>query len=416
MGNPRQNWSLDEWLLYLEQQHPTAIDMGLERIRQVADALCISRPATTVIMVGGTNGKGSTVRYMESILLADKRRVATYTSPHFLRYTERVRIDGQELTESDHCAAFAAVEAARGDISLTYFEAGTLAALWLIARSGVEVALLEVGLGGRLDAVNLIDADIAVVTSVGIDHCDYLGPERESIGFEKAGIFRPEKPAICADLNPPKRLIEHAEQIKSRLYLAGRDYKQAWQSDSGEWSYRCNDWLLENLPPTQLPWVNAATALTALSFLAQRPSGQAVRQGLASATLVGRLQVFQSSPLVVLDVAHNPQAAEYLAEQITSRWAGRRVRAVCAMLKDKDIESTLAALRSSVDYWYFAPSAGSRGTPAERLQQALPAASSQCFGSIKDAYQCALKDAEEGDLVLCFGSFVTIQAIYELEG
>lgn len=416
MGQSHCGWSLDDWLRYLEQQHPTAIDLGLERIRQVADALCVGRPAPAVITVGGTNGKGSTVRYMETILVEDGQRVATYTSPHFLRYTERVRVQGEELPESAHCEAFAAVEAARGDISLTYFEAGTLAALWLIARADVEVALLEVGLGGRLDAVNLVDADIAVVTSVAIDHCDYLGSDRESIGYEKAGILRSRKPAICADPEPPQRLLAHARSIGAALHLAGEDYQQTLSADSQCWSFQGNGWQLNGLPMTQLPWVNAATALAALSFLPRRPSLQAVKAGLADARLIGRLQILHQSPLVVVDVAHNPHAARYLAEQIEVRWPGRRVRAVCAMLADKDIEGTLSILRSSVSDWYFAPTSGPRGAPAERLQQALKDVSTACFSSIEQAYKHALKDAEEGDLVLCFGSFVTIQAIYELEG
>ncbi|MCL5254997.1 MAG: bifunctional tetrahydrofolate synthase/dihydrofolate synthase [Gammaproteobacteria bacterium] len=417
----QRSWSLTDWLQHLERQHHKEIDLGLERISQVASALNARQPARTVITVAGTNGKGSTVRYLEQILLADGRSVASYTSPHFIDYRERVRINGTELADADHCAAFAAVEAARGSTSLTYFEFGTLAALWLIARQQVDVAVLEIGLGGRLDAVNMVEPDISVVTSVGIDHIDFLGDNREQIGFEKAGVYRAGKPAICADPEPPQRLVSHAEHIQARLLCIGRDY--SWQlepADAG-WRFDYPGWSFRHLPMTSLPLANAATALSALAQLDQRPARSSIEQGLQQARLPGRLEVFRQHPLVVLDVAHNPHAAKYLAQQLRERWPQYRVRAVCAMLSDKDIAGTLECLTPLVERWYLAPTPGPRGAASDRLSSALQRLgqandAQQSFTSIVNAYQSALTDAEEGDLVLCFGSFLTIQAIYQLEG
>ncbi|MGX5914553.1 bifunctional tetrahydrofolate synthase/dihydrofolate synthase [Aliidiomarina sp. Khilg15.8] len=415
---PHPNWSLHDWLSYLEKQHPKSIDLGLERICQVADALFIDQPAMQVITVGGTNGKGSTVRMLEQILLADARRTGTYTSPHFIKYNERVRVAGEELDDAEHCAAFAAVEAARGDTTLTYFEHGTLAALWLLKQAKVDVAILEVGLGGRLDAVNIIDPDIAVVTTVGIDHVDFLGDNREQIGFEKAGIYRTDKPAICADPEPPQRLLEHARTIGARLRLSGEDF--SYQLTETGWNFSSENWSLSDLPLPHLPLVNAATALAALCWLPQRPSHLAVAQGLERAQLPGRLEVRESatnpSIQVILDVAHNPHAASYLSQQLQGRWPQRRIHAVCGMLRDKDIQGTLSVLSNQVDDWYLASLPEPRGATADQLATALSGERIQTFASVQKAYKNALADAEAGDIVLCFGSFLTIQAIYEVEG
>lgn len=417
---PHSAWSLADWLRYLEQQHHTSIDLGLERICQVADALFISEPAPQVITVGGTNGKGSTVRFLEQILLADGRRTGTYTSPHFIHYNERVRINGCELNDAEHCAAFAAVEAARGEVSLTYFEHGTLAALWLLKRAAVDVAILEVGLGGRLDAVNIIEPDVAAVTTVGIDHIDFLGDNREQIGFEKAGIYRRGKPAICADPEPPRRLLEHANAIGADLYCVGTDF--AYEVAEQGWNFTSKDWSLFDLPRPSLPLVNAATALAVLRCLPQQPGAEAIRQGLQRAQLPGRIEVRQvrrankQSVQVILDVAHNPHAASYLCQQLKERWPGRPVRAVCGMLKDKDIDGTLDTVSDQVAHWYLAALPGPRGAPTGQLEAALDSKCVKAFASVQKAYENALSDAEAGDIVLCFGSFLTIQAIYEVEG
>lgn len=411
------DWQLADWLEYLQQQHHKEIDLGLERIGQVANALSAAKPAPFVVTVAGTNGKGSTVRYLEQMLLAAGQRTATYTSPHFLRYNERVRINGRELEDAAHCRAFAAVEAARGTTSLTYFEFATLAALWLIEQHEVDIAILEIGLGGRLDAVNLVEPDVAVVTTVGIDHVEFLGNDREQIGFEKAGVYRPGKPAICADPNPPQRLLDHAETIGADLVCVTTDFTFERTSET-DWCYvnPAHQVVMDKLPLPQLPLVNAATALTVLQHLPVIPDRAAIEKGLSKARLPGRLEIFSQSPLVILDVAHNPHAAAYLASQLSERWPGRRVLAVCAMLKDKDIEGTLACLTDKVSTWYLAATPGPRGAPAERLALALADSQTKTFATVASAYQSALTDAEEGDIVLCFGSFLTIQAIYELEG
>lgn len=417
---PHSAWSLADWLRYLEQQHHTSIDLGLERIRQVADALFINKPAPQVVTVGGTNGKGSTVRFLEQILLADGCRTGTYTSPHFIHYNERVRVDGSELSDAEHCAAFAAVEAARGGVSLTYFEHGTLAALWLLKRAAVDVAILEVGLGGRLDAVNIVEPDVAAVTTVGIDHIDFLGDNREQIGFEKAGIYRQGKPAICADPEPPQRLLQQASAIGADLYCVGTDF--TYSTAEQGWNFNSKDWSLCDLPKPTLPLVNAATALAVLCRLQQQPRREAVEQGLQRAQLPGRIEVREvrsneGRPVqVILDVAHNPHAASYLSQQLQERWPGRPVRAVCGMLKDKDIANTLGALSDRVAHWYLAALPGPRGAATGQLEAVLDDDCVKAFASVQKAYENALADAEAGDIVLCFGSFLTIQAIYEVEG
>lgn len=421
------NWRLADWLVYLEQQHHKEIDMSLERINLVVNALCADKPAKTVITVAGTNGKGSTVRYMEQILLACGHRVASYSSPHFIDYKERVRINGQELTDAEHCLAFQAVEQARGDTSLTYFEFGTLAAFWLMAQHQLDYAVLEIGLGGRLDAVNIIEPDVSIVTSVGIDHVEFLGNDREQIGFEKAGVYRAGKVAICGDPEPPQRLLAHAHSLQADLRCVNRDY--TFKINAGDWQFESRDWQLSNLPFPHLPLVNAATALAALGALPQQPDLASVRSGLLTASLPGRMQVLSQQPLVLLDVAHNPHAAQYLAAQLQQRWPQRRVRAVVGMLKDKDISATLKCLHGQVNAWYCATTPGPRGSAGTQLAQhlhsaqqaddcpaSLAQASVYAYPDIAQAFKTARMDAEAGDIVLCFGSFLTIQAILQLEG
>ena len=430
------DWSLGQWLDYLEQQHHKEIDLGLERISLVANALCAARPGNTVITVAGTNGKGSTVRFLEEILRAEGYSVGTYTSPHFLHYAERVRLNGKTLSEQAHCRAFAAVQAARAETSLTYFEFGTLAAFWLLAQHQPDFAILEIGLGGRLDAVNVIEPDISIVTSVAIDHVDFLGCDREQIGFEKAGVYRPNKPAICGEPDPPLRLLAHAHTIGSQLRKVNADYRYHVDLDSTRsWNFQTAQWQLRGLPLPSLPLANAATALAALAELPQLPSEASIRAGLTAARLPGRLEVVNERPVVILDVAHNPHAAAYLAQQLEARWPGRTVRAVCGMLKDKDVFGTVVKLVPVIDTWYCATTPGIRGLDAESLAMNIERAYAEHsqepsmvgldgvktgrvtnYASVKSAYESACGDAKLDEIVLCFGSFLTIQAIYQLEG
>jgi dihydrofolate synthase/folylpolyglutamate synthase len=379
------------------------------------------------VTVGGTNGKGSTCAILESILRCAGYRTGLYTSPHLLRYNERVRIAGAEASDEDLVAAFVAVEDARlaacdargAPVTLTYFEFGTLAALWLFAREALDVLILEVGLGGRLDAVNIVDPDVAVVTSVDIDHVDYLGVTREDIGREKAGIFRARRPAVCADTAPPQSLLAAARDAGAELILAGRDF--AFADEATQWRFRGPRGERFGLPFPALrgsiQLANAATALAVLDLLYPRlpVGGGAVREGLVTAALPGRFQVLPGRPVTVLDVAHNPQAARTLADALFAMGYHPQTIAVCAMLADKDIESVAAAMRARVDRWFVAPLPGPRGATAERIGGALLAAGVAAsairrFDDVTSAFAAARDAAGEADRIIAFGSFLTVAA------
>ncbi|AUL99485.1 bifunctional tetrahydrofolate synthase/dihydrofolate synthase [Pseudothauera hydrothermalis] len=415
--------TVDGWLALIERRHGQKIELGLERVRSVRDALGANSNAL-VLTVGGTNGKGSTCAMLESILLAAGYRVGCYTSPHLLRYHERVRIDGREIGDAALTDAFAAVERARGDTPLTYFEHGTLAAWFAFCQQPLDAVILEVGLGGRLDAVNVFDADCAIVTSIALDHMEYLGDTRERIGFEKAGIFRSGRPAVCGDPQPPVSLLAHAEAIGARLWVSGRDFgfggdRQQW----GYWRYAA--------PPAQGALIrraglaypalrganqllNAAAAITALEQLRERlpVSMQAIRQGLMQVEVPGRFQVLPGRPAVVLDVAHNPQAAGVLAENLGNMGFYPDTWAVFGMLADKDVDGVVALMRERVDHWLLASLPGPRGLQAEALAGRLRAAGVdndlRCFDSPAAAFAAAQKSAAEGDRIVAFGSFLTV--------
>src|SRR5690606_29422750 len=314
MSVPLRN--LADWLAYIETRHPRAIEMGLERVREVAARLGLGRPAAQVVTVGGTNGKGSTVAFIEAIARAEGWKVGAYTSPHLLRYTERVRIDGAEAGDDELAGAFAAVESARGDTPLTYFEYGTLAALWLFQRSDLDLAVLEVGLGGRLDAVNVVDPDVAVITTVDVDHVDWLGSDRETIGQEKAGIARAWKPLVLAEIDPPSSMLRHAYAIGANAIRSGSDFFHE-PAGEGQWQWReVGAELLLPDPVLAAPVqrANAAAAIAALRALPRSPSDAACAAGVAAARVPGRLERFERDGVeVVVDVAHNPQAARELA-------------------------------------------------------------------------------------------------------
>ena len=418
--------TLGEWLAYLEQLHPSAIDMGLERSQQVAARLGLGQPAPRVITVTGTNGKGSTCAFVAALLQAQGLKVGVYSSPHLLRYNERVQLNGVEATDAQLCEAFAALEAGRGDISLTYFEMGTLAAFWLFERAQLDVVVLEVGLGGRLDTVNVVDADLALVTSIGVDHADYLGNTRESVAYEKAGIFRQSRPALCGDLDPPQPLLDKVRELDCPFYLRGREFNL--DIGATHWQWRGRDARgkvveLLDLPLLNLPMENAALALQAYLLLDLPWDAKQIGATLRATKVVGRLDRrvldWQGKRLnLLLDVGHNPHAAHYLAQRLArTPPAGRRL-AVFGLLADKDLDGVIAPLFGSVQSWAVAPLDTPRSRPAVELETALQnlGAPVTSYASITAALeaQCALAAAE--DEILLFGSFYCVaQALEWLE-
>lgn len=410
--------TLQDWLTYLEQLHPVAIDMGLERSREVATRLGLKRLAPRVITVTGTNGKGSTCAFIARMLMGHGCRVGVYSSPHLLRYNERVRIDDCEVSDEALCEAFAAVEAARGDVSLTYFEMGTLAAFWLFERAALDAVVLEVGLGGRLDAVNLIDADVAVVTNIALDHADWLGDSRESVGFEKAGIFRAGTPAVCGDVDPPSALLDTASALGSPLFLRGRDFDLTISQDS--WQFHGRDHAghslqLSDLPRLALPLENAALALQVFALLGMPWQPGVLQQALLDTRVTGRLDrreiIWRGRRVnILLDVGHNPHAAGYLAQYLQLHpVAGRRL-AVFGLLADKDLCGVLKQLLPVVDDWAVAPLDAPRSRPGEQLHEALMerGACATLYASIAEALEEQCSRAAEGDELLVFGSFYCV--------
>ncbi len=415
--------SLADWLAYLEQLHPTAIDMGLDRVRAVAARMAMTRPAPLVVTVTGTNGKGSTCAFIASLLDAQGLKVGSYSSPHLLRYNERVLLSGREASDAELCEAFAVVEAARGEISLTYFEMGTLAALWLFERAGLDAVVLEVGLGGRLDAVNIVDADLAVITNIGLDHADWLGNSRESVAYEKAGILREGKPALCGDLDPPQPLLDHANSLSAPLLLRGRDFDLAM--GAGDWHWRGVDAAgapleLHGLPLLTLPMENAALALQAYAMLGLPWDPARLASALLQTRVVGRLdsrQVVWNGRRIalLLDVGHNPHAAAFLAQRLEQRPVVGTRRAVFGLLADKDLTGVLDALAPSISDWAVAPLPTPRTQSATQLAQALleRGASVSEYATIEQALDAQCARAESVDEILVFGSFYCAAAALE---
>ncbi|WP_243050326.1 bifunctional tetrahydrofolate synthase/dihydrofolate synthase [Dyella sp. RRB7] len=412
--------SLDEWLAYQDRVNVRSIELGLDRVSAVWQRMGAPAPARRVITVGGTNGKGSTVAMLETMLAAAGRRVGSYTSPHLLHYRERVHIEGIEAGDEALIASFERIEAARGDLPLTYFEFGTLAALDLFARADLDVAVLEVGLGGRLDAVNIIDADVAIVTTVDLDHMDWLGPDRDSIGVEKAGIAREGRPVIVGELDPPAGLLEALQRIGAKVQRAGVDFTVERLTEGG-WRWRHRDGTTLTLPDPALAapvqYANAASAIAALHAL--EPGGDlhaAASAGLRSAHVPARLQSLGGDPALVVDVGHNPQAARALAEWLDAQ-PGGRVHAVYGALSDKDVGGVIRALGARIDHWHLAglDRDTPRGLPvqalAEQLAQALPQARYDLHDSVASALAAARSAALPGERVLAFGSFFVAAAV-----
>lgn len=407
--------TLDDWLAHISAQHPSTIALGLDRVREVARRMELAPPAVA-ITVGGTNGKGSTCAFLERIVIEAGYLVGCYTSPHLLRYNERVRLMGEEAEDATLAQSFERVEAARGDTPLTYFEFGTLAALAVFQEAKVEAAVLEVGLGGRLDAVNIVDADCAIVASVDLDHQAYLGNDREAIGFEKAGIFRSARPAIFGDLDPPARLVEHARAIGADLQVLGRDFRI--EEGERQWNFIGRRGAKHALPMPALrgKWQlrNAAAALAALDELSSRlpVSFGEMRRGLTLVRLEGRLQSLPGRPAVVLDVAHNPHAARALAQGLGDMGYFENTFAVFAMLADKDIGGVIEAMRGRIDRWYVAAAQSDRAAPAAQVAQLLAArvgpSSARTFATVAAALEAARRDAGPNDRIVVFGSFYTV--------
>jgi len=418
--------NLDDWLKHLETAHPVGIDMGLERITRVKEALQLNFQAV-VFTVGGTNGKGSTCALLESVLLAASYKVGCHTSPHLLSFNERARVNGEIVSDALLLEHFKAVEMARASLpnppTLTYFEFTTLAIMHLFASANLDAVILEVGLGGRLDAVNMIDTDCAIVTSIDLDHTEYLGDTREKIAFEKAGIFRTDKPAICADPVPPQSLIDHAVSIGADLWLMGKDYN--FQGDKQQWGWAGRGKRFSGLGYPALrganQLLNASAVIAALMAVRDRlPVGaQEIRNGMAWVELPGRFQVLPGRPTIILDVAHNPHASAALAQNLENMAYHPYTIAVFGAMADKDLDGVLKPMMDKIDFWYLCDLPTPRAASAESLAARLRSlgfkegsdAGIEVFSSPALAYESALKKAGEGDRISVFGSFYTVAGV-----
>ena len=416
---PMRRRSLVEWLEWQSTLHPSAIDLGLDRCRRVRDAMGLDAAGVPRIVVAGTNGKGSCVAFLESMLTTAGLRTGTYTSPHLSRYNERVRTEAQPVSDAALVEAFERVDAARGDLSLTFFEFGTLAAADIIERARVDVAVMEVGLGGRLDAVNAFEPNVSLITAVGVDHRAWLGDDRESVGREKAGIMRTGVPCVIGERSPPASVVGHARAIGTPCRILGRDY--GFRRDSDHWTWWGDGRTIEGLPPPGPPGShqveNAAACIAALDSLSPpvRSSDDAVRGGIANARVAGRLQWLDAPERVLVDVAHNPLGAEALAAYLASFRPRPGRRAVCGILGDKDAGAMLRALSSEIDAWYFASLPGSRGRDAHELAGKLcGVATGLAFDSVDAAFGAALEHRSEHEEVVVFGSFATVERVLRL--
>ena len=408
--------TLQEWLGWQEKSHPVTIDLGLERVERVYKALnpAASKPIT--ITVAGTNGKGSCIAYLEAIYRAQGYKVGAYTSPHILKYNERIKINGKPVADDLICKAFERIEQVRGQTSLSYFEFGTLAALDIFSRADLDIQLLEVGLGGRLDAVNIVEPDAAIISSIGIDHVAWLGETREKIGFEKAGIFRADVPAIVGDPKPPAALKQVADDKKAIFYAIANDFSYTKQEDGWKWQFGNKQ--MNGLPEPALKgehqYRNASAVIMAITLLAAKLpiAEQAIRQGLANVQLPGRFQLIDGIIPVLLDVGHNPEAVQTLVEYLQQNFPNRRIHAIFSMMKDKDIAEVLRIMDPVVTSWFFAPLANLRAATQTLMREifAQLAMGNVSFGytGFVDAYTAAKKQAHPGDLLLVFGSFFLV--------
>ena len=399
--------NLTDWLGYIESIHPSTIDLTLERIKIVIERLNldISFP---ILTVGGTNGKGSTCSILESIYREAGYKVACYTSPHFLNFNERIKIQTLAVSDEVICEAFSRIESAREDVTLTYFEYGTIAAMIIFSEAHVDVAILEVGLGGRLDAVNVFDADCAIVTTVDLDHMDYLGHTREAIGFEKAGIYRTEKTSICGDFDPPQSLIKHAELIHADLKIIGKDFGYEAHHDS--FDFLIDSTFVMNLPLPKLQGdfqlANATIALMAVKTMEDKlPLTEiSIQKGITLTLLPGRFQEVKKMPSLILDVAHNPQAARSLSHNLKTHVVPGKTIAVFSILKDKDIFGVINELNLDIDDWFIAEIQNERAASIENISNTIqkinPSAHIEAFKNIQEAYQFASKEVTRNDRII----------------
>ena len=412
---PKSGAALSNWLDFLLAIHPTEIDMGLGRVSQVAKRMGLTDLGETkVVTVAGTNGKGTTCAMIEAALQLSGKTVGVYSSPHLLNYNERVRINGLDATDAALVNAFEAIETARAEISLTFFEYATLAGLYLFKAAKLDVILLEVGLGGRLDATNIIDADIAVVTSIDLDHQEYLGDTRELVGAEKAGIFRANRPAIVGEPDCPASLIEVANHIGAIVYRVNEDF--SYQCSDHDWHYQGQHFDLTKLPLPFLPQPNAATVIAVLEHLCPTMSADTIAKAVGETQLAGRLEQLNYSPRVIVDVAHNPHAARYLSSRLAAMPKGRLI-ALCGMLKDKDVRSVLQELSADVDQWFLCDLSVPRGATAANLKACLPAliqVQASTFTNMSLAWNALRAQLQSEDVVIVFGSFYTVAGFKDL--
>lgn len=415
--------NLSDWLRWQEQLHFTEVDPGLDRISQVWQRLNgVTQLAYPVVTIAGTNGKGSSVAMLDAILRSAGYKTGCYTSPHLLDYNERICIAGQCCDDDAICQAFQQIDDVRGDISLTYFEFATLAAILIFNQQQIDIAILEVGMGGRLDAVNLFEPDISLITPISLDHTAWLGEDKESIAYEKAGIIRADKPVVCSEPEPANAIINKAKQLNAPLYCSQRDYHVENHSES--WSWSNHQQTYHHLPKPNLTGdyqvQNAAAVLQVVSLLAKQftISEPDVRAALETVTLAGRFQQFSGDVDIILDVTHNQQGAKNLAQLLAETAYSGQTFAVLAMLKDKDVSAVVESMSTQIDRWYLASLFGSRGLAVSDLAAEFYQLSSvpplNKYNSVIEAFQQANSDAKPGDRIIAFGSFHTVEAVMHL--
>ncbi len=416
--------SLPEWLDWQETLHFTKVAPGLARIGQVYQALALAKPEFTIITVAGTNGKGSSVALLQSILSAAGYQVGSYTSPHLLRYNERICVNGIPCEDDEICAAFSEIDTARGETSLTYFEFGTLAAITIFKQRKLDIVIMEVGMGGRLDASNILDADIALITPISLDHTHWLGDTRDKIGREKAGILRAGSPVVCAESNPPASVLQRAEELGSPVYQADKSFHyQRNEEHSWDWKNETQDYAL--LPPPNLAgayqFQNAAAVLQIVSLLEKKGfqiSLEAIKAGLVNVVLLGRFQSVAGPVERIFDVTHNAQGAKNLATLLADSPCKGRTFAVLGMLKDKDVSAVTSLLAPQIDRWFVGGLSGDRGQTGLEIMERVTIDRDKMMAqqTVESAYQLAMDKAEAGDRVLVFGSFHTVEAVMKYAG